>query len=135
MGYYSDVTIVLENEDFDKLLEKAKEECIDAYKLIINVGGNGIHDGRNEIYRSEYFTTICMPHLKWYNCLEVKYIEDSIDKFPHIFYRIGEGIDDVEIREKECDEMLFCVSVRTIFDFENAGTRAKFNENGQLVDY
>ena len=121
MGYRSDVAVVIENEAFKELLEKAKAENKYALELIRSAS----------FYRTEKFTTLYFESVKWYEGYEdVQFIESFIREIPHIVKRIGEDYDDIESLEGNVTDydMYNCVQIFRCLDIEGAGEEITIDE-------
>ncbi|MCL2620281.1 MAG: hypothetical protein FWD97_05030 [Defluviitaleaceae bacterium] len=92
MGYRSDVSIIIRNEDFRGLLPTAKaqgEEVLRYAKTLLSWA--------HSIRQSEDYTTLYFEWVKWYDHYpEVQFIRDYIMDIPHSFIRIGENNSDIE---------------------------------------
>ena len=127
MGYRSEVAIVVENEAFKELLEKAKAENKSALELIQSAS----------IYRTGKFTTLYFESVQWYEDYEdVQFIESFIREIPHVFKRIGEDYDDIESLEGDVTDydMYDCVQIIRSLDIEAAGEKITIDEEGSVAN-
>jgi len=92
MGYTSEISLTIRNDDFQTLLNKACEhkettEVLDGLK-------------RAAIYQTDKYTTLHWDWYKWYEDYpEVQFIECFKSSVPHVFHRLGESDDDYEYSE------------------------------------
>jgi hypothetical protein len=114
MGYYSEVSITLRNDDFLSLVNKTKIENTEAFDLIIDAN----------IYRNDEFTTLYWDWIKWYDDSKlVRYINDFIQDVPYVYNRLGEDNSDFEYIENfdENNDMDNCVELIRRLSINNAG--------------
>lgn len=101
MGYYSDVGIVMKNEDYKNFLE----------------GGKNVKDFANFLKyaetnkENEEFRLIVWSYVKWYDYFpEIKYIQNFMDTHEVDFCRLGEGLDDEPKFRNDLDTCVFGVT-------------------------
>ena len=120
MGYRSEVALTLKNDDFNALVNKAKNECTDTLAMLQGA----------ELFQNDKYTTTYLDWYKWYSDYpEVIFIEAYMSEVPHLFHRLGEDIEDYEYSENigvygdENYSMVDCVSVIRRLCVGNAGRK------------
>jgi len=118
MGYRSEVSLTIKNEDFHTLVEKSQKENSGAYETIKGA----------KIFRKERYTTLYWDWYKWYGSYpEIAFIESFMFDIPHVFHRLGEDDTDYEYSEDigadedENYDMFECVGVLREIDVSGAG--------------
>ena len=109
MGYKSDVSIVIRNEDFAVLLHVAKSRGEEVLK-----NAQTLLSWTRSIRQSEAYTTLYFEWVEWQGYYpEVQFIRDYIMDIPHSFISIGENNSDIEEWSDvdEHDEMYVCAEV------------------------
>ena len=94
MGYRSEVSITIKNEDFMGMLPMAKafgQELFDEVRDLLSFA--------QSIRQTDEYTIIYFDWVKWYEDYpDVQFVEWFIGEIPHHFIRVGEDYDDTEIR-------------------------------------
>ena len=94
MGYYSEVSIVLHKEDYDKLISLAKN------KLPNFESGDCLLNDPVKYYKRDGKVNVYLHWncIKWYvgYFSEVTLINDFLKEHEHCFIRIGEELGDFE---------------------------------------
>ena len=117
MGYRSEISLTIRNEDFIELVNRAKEECEETLTTI----------KYSEIYQNEKYTTIYWGSIKWhFDYPDVAFIESFMRTIPHGFHRLGEDSDDYDHTYKygdndEFSDMCMCASIVRRIDVNDAG--------------
>ena len=99
MGYRSDVSIVLKQEDFERLASLSAKSEFDYIANADTVETFVRHDGQAWVH-------LDWIDVKWYAAFpEVQLILDFLVNVPHEFLRSGDELEDVEHvnTTKECD--------------------------------
>ena len=87
MGYMSEISLTIRNEDFNVLVDKARQECGETFTTL----------KFSEIYQNDKYTTIYLDSIRWYyDYPDVAFIESFIQTVPHEFHRLGEDCDDYD---------------------------------------
>jgi hypothetical protein len=119
MGYNSEVSLTLKNDDFNALLESARKEGEDVFDFIKHT----------EIRRNEKYTTIYWDWVKWYDSFpEVRFIETFKSGVNHVFHEIGENNTDYEQStnmDESCYDMYGCACFIRKIDVTGAGEEIK----------
>jgi hypothetical protein len=119
MGYRSEVSLTLKNDDFNALLESARKEDEEMFDFIVDA----------EIRRNEKYTTICWDWIKWYEDYpEIRFIESFKSGVNHVFHRLGEDDTDYEhtqSMDESCYDMYGCACLIRQIDVTGAGEEIK----------
>lgn len=96
MGYRSQVSIVLLEEDYNKLLDEAKP-LLERYPYCV------LHREPKHFERyGEKFICLRWDAVKWYNGADdIDFVEHFLEDHEHSFIRIGEYYDDIEWNVRE----------------------------------
>ena len=129
MGYRSEVSITIQNADFDRLVSEAKRQSKEAVEYLKCA----------EFFRNDLFTTICFDWIKWYEGEEsINFIESFICDIPHVFYRIGEDNDDNDFSSSlnglDIYAIYNCVQFIRKLDVSGAGERIEVDLNNDVDD-
>lgn len=91
MGYRSQVSIVLFEEDYNKLIEEAKP-LLKQYPYCV------LHrEPKHFELHGEKFICLYWPAVKWYRGVDdIDFVERFLRDHEHSFIRIGERYDDIE---------------------------------------
>ena len=129
MGYRSEVSITLQNADFDRLVSEAKAQSKEAVEYLKYA----------EFFRNDLFTTMCFDWIKWYEGEEgINFIESFICDIPHAFYRIGEDNNDNDYSSNldglENFAIYDCVQFVRKLDVSGAGKQIRVDLNSDVGD-
>ena len=110
MGYYSDVAYALHKDDYDRMIQEAKDTAREEYNRDIEMFlTTGAETTVNE---EEGIVAMKWTFVKWYDYFpEVRFISDFLanNDVDYSFIRIGESDDDLEIEEAESPELAIAI--------------------------
>lgn len=114
MGYRSEVSITMKNEDFAGIIPFAKSKGLEVLET-----ARSLLSCADSIRQNNNHTTLHFGWIKWYGCPEVEFITDYIGDIPHHFIRIGENNDDIETSSdaNECEDMYYCAEIVRKIEF------------------